>query len=129
VIPFCEKAFDTICDGSADFEDQPAAGFQRTLRLRDQAFDYFEACGAGENRIARFEFADFKLYLVGFGFAHVGRIGYHEVESGIKTLQQIGLMKMNSFFELMAGGIETGDFESIGGNVGGVELGLREFFS
>ena len=37
-------------------------------------------------------------------------------------------MEVDAGFELMAGSVGTGDFESGGGIVGGVDFCLREFF-
>ena len=37
-------------------------------------------------------------------------------------------MEVDAGFELMAGSVGTGDFEGSGGNVGGVDFCLREFF-
>ena len=37
-------------------------------------------------------------------------------------------MEVDAGFELLAGGVGPGDFEGRGGNVGGVDFCLREFF-
>src|SRR5271170_6586359 len=123
-----EQALDAVRDGSTDLDDQPASRLEGGPRLRDQAFDHFEPRGACENRVAGFEFADFELHVVGFGFADVGRVRYHEIESGgSEALQQIRLVEMNSVLELMAGSVGPGDFEGGGGNVRRVDFCLREF--
>ena len=99
------------------------------MGLRDQAFDDFQSCRAGENRVARLELADFELDLIFFGFANVGRIGDDEIKgAGIESVQQIGLMKMNAAVELVTSGVGAGDLERGGGDVCRVNLSLREFF-
>lgn len=128
LVPGGEQALDAVRDASADLDDQPATGFQRGVRLRDQALDYFESCRSCENRLAGFEFAHFELHLVCFGFADVRWIRYDEIEcEGIETLEQIGLLEVNSAFELMAGGIGMRDFECGRGDVGGMDLCLWKF--
>ncbi len=94
LIPSVEQKFDSICDGPTDLDNQPAAGLQRGVRLRNQSLDHFYARGSCEDRIARLKLADFELHLVFFGFANVGRIRYHKIKHvAIETLQQIGLWK------------------------------------
>jgi len=128
LLPSVEQSLDAVRDGSADLDDQPATGFQRGVRLRNQAFDYFESCRSRKNRIAGFEFPDFELYLVCFRFADVGWVRYYEIEcEGIETLEQIGLVEVNSAFELMARSIGMRDFECGRGNIGGVDFCVREF--
>ena len=128
MLPLAEQRPYAVCNGSADLEDEPAAGLQRAVRLRDQVFDYFQSCGAGEDCVARLKLADLQLYLVGFRLSDVGGIGHYEIEvSRIETLQQIALMETNSALALMAGGIGLGYFEGSGRDVGRVDLSLRKF--
>ena len=97
--------------------------------MRDQAFDYFQSRGTGEYGAAWLELADFELYLVFFRFTHVWRIGYYEIKpAGSETLQEVGLVKVNPIFELMAGYVDAGDFECSSGNVRGVDFGLGKCF-
>ena len=51
------------------------------MRLGDEPFDYFQSRVARKNRPTRLEFADFKLHLVFFRFAHVGRVGNYNVKA------------------------------------------------
>ena len=113
VVPSRQQLPHALCDGAADFHYQPALRLQRFAGLRNEAFDHFQACVAGEDRVARLMFADFELYLVCFRFAHIRRIRNHEIESsGLKPLQQVGVMEVDPDLELMAGRIGTRDFES-----------------
>jgi len=121
-------------DGAADFEDEPSTGTERGVGLRDEAGDDFEAGGSGEDGVTWFELADFELDLIFFGLADVGRIGDDEIESFrgravfLQKIEEVGFVEVNAGFELMAGGVGAGDFESGGGNVGGDDFCLREFF-
>ncbi len=99
------------------------------MGLRNQSRDYFGAGGSGEDSMARFEFADFELDRIYFRFAHVGWIGDDEVERVVfKSGEQVGLAKLNAGFELMAGGIGASNFERGGGDVGGMDFRLGQFF-
>ena len=98
------------------------------MSLRDQARNHLESRGSGEHRIARLELADFELHLIFFGFADVGRIGDDEIEGVVfEAREQVSLMELDAGFELMAGGVGAGDFQRGGGNVSGVDFGLRQF--
>ena len=66
VRPFVEQVLDTFDNSSADLDDQPSAGLQRGMGLRNQAFDHFQSCGPCKDCIARFKFSDFELHLVFF---------------------------------------------------------------
>src|SRR5437763_15967329 len=57
VIPSPEQALYPLCDRAADFHHQPATWPESGLRLRNQAFDHFQACRSGANGLARPEFA------------------------------------------------------------------------
>ena len=73
---------------SADFHHQPAAGFERGVGLRDEARDHLSSGVAGEDCVARLEFADFELHLVFFGLTNVGWVRYYEIERVcIQTLE------------------------------------------
>src|SRR5580692_5670159 len=99
------------------------------MRWRDQARDYFQSSWSRKHCIARLELTDFELHCVFFGFANVRRIGCHEIESaGTETSQQIGVVKMNPLFELVTSGVNAGDFERGGGNIGGVDFCIGELF-
>jgi len=129
VVPVLQEMLHLCGDGAADLEDEPSAGTESGVSLRNEAGDDFEAGGSGEDGVARFELADFELDLIFFGFADVGRIGDDEIESFREQAgEEIGLVEADAIFELMAGGVGAGDFEGDGGNVGGVDFCLREFF-
>jgi hypothetical protein len=109
LLPSAEQVFDAFRDSPTNLDDQPAAGLQSGMRLRNQAFDYFQPCGPCENSVSRLEFADFELHLIFFGFTDVRWVRHHEIECGeIERVKQIGLVKTNTVFELMAGGIDMG---------------------
>ncbi len=99
------------------------------MGLRDQARDHLHSRGSGKDSVPRFELADLELDLIFFGFADVGRIGDDEVEGIVlEACEQVGLMELDAKFELMAGGVGARYFERGGGNVGGVDFRLRQFF-
>ena len=99
------------------------------MRLRDEASDDLEAGGPGKDGIAGLEFTDFELYLIGFRFADVGRVGDDEVEGvGFESSKQVGLVKLDSRIKLMPGGVSAGDFKSRRRDVDSVDFGLRQLF-
>src|SRR3989442_11486681 len=129
VNPLREQAFHAFCDGAADFHHQPPTWLERSLSLRNKAFDYFQACWSGENSLARLEFADSKLDLILLRFANIGRIGHYKIKPrGFKALQQIGLVKLNSIFKLMPGCIPAADSKRSRRNIGGVNFGFGQLF-
>src|SRR6266566_4040263 len=129
VNPLREQAFHAFCDGAADFHHQPPTWLERSLSLRNKAFDYFQACWSGENSLARLEFADSELDLILLRFANIGRIGHYKIKPrAFKALQQIGFVKLNSIFELMPGCIRAGDFKRSRRNIGGVNFGVGQLF-
>ena len=82
------------------------------MGLWDEAPDHLKPRISRENRIARFILADFKLYLVGFRLADIGRIGNNEIErAALEALKQIGLMESNSIFEVEARRVGAGDLQ------------------
>src|SRR6266704_3813042 len=130
VNPLREQAFHAFCHGAADFHHQPPTWLERSLSLRNKAFDYFLACWSGENSLARLEFADSELDLILLRFANIRRIGHYKVKTRrFKALQQIGFSKLNSIFELVAGSVRAGDFQGSRRNIGGVNSGVGQLFS
>src|SRR5437763_15169650 len=121
VNPLREQAFHAFCDGAADFHHQPPAWLERSLRLRNKAFDYFQACWSGENSLARLEFADSELDLILLRFANIGGVGHYKIKPrAFKGLQQIGLVRLNTIVELMAAWIREGDFRRSRRDIGRV---------
>ncbi len=64
LVPAFEQPLHAVRKGSADLHHQPAPWFKRRVGLRDEPIDDLQPRGAGKNRIARLEFADFELHLV-----------------------------------------------------------------
>src|SRR5947208_15293645 len=58
VNPLREQAFHAFCDGAADFHHQPPTWLERSLSLRNKAFDYFQPSCSAENSLARLELPD-----------------------------------------------------------------------
>ena len=81
VVPVLQQLLHGCGDGAADLDDEPSAGTESGVGLGNEAGDDFEAGGAGEDGVSRFELADFELDLIFFRFADVGRIGDDEIES------------------------------------------------
>src|SRR5436309_2346451 len=96
IIPDAQKMFCFICNCATDFHNEPAPRMQGSVSLRNQPGDDLQSCWSGENGAARLEFPDFELHLVFFRLAYVGRIGNYEIEGWGETVEQIGLMKLNS---------------------------------
>ncbi len=126
--PAAEQLFYTSHDGPTHLHDQKSARFESPVCLRDEAGDDFQSCRAGEDRATRLELANFKLDLIFFRFADVGRVGDDQIKSaGIESLEQIALAKTNAAIEPVTSGVSVGDLESRWGNVSRVNLSLREF--
>lgn len=80
VVPVLQEMLHWCGDGAADLDDEPSAGTESGVGLGNEAGDDFEAGGAGEDGVSRFELADFELDLIFFRFADVGRIRDDEIE-------------------------------------------------
>src|SRR3989442_3078688 len=118
-IPSPEQAPCPLCNRAADFHYEPATWLERSLRLRNQAFDHFKPSWTGKNRIPRLAFTDFELDLIFFRFANVRGVGHYKIKArGFESLQQIGFAKLNSIFELMASSVRAGDFNRSRRNIG-----------
>jgi hypothetical protein len=61
-VPSRQQVAHSIGDCPADLEYQPAAGPEYGVRLRDKAFDDFQAGWSGEDGISGLELADFELH-------------------------------------------------------------------
>ena len=97
---------------------------------RDEACDHFQSGWSREDGITRLELANFELHLIFFRLADIGRVGDDEVETAVlETLEQVGLVELNTRFELMAGGVGTGDLQRRGRDIGGVDFSLGQFLS
>ena len=118
VVPAVEHAADTIHDRAADFYSQPATRFQSGVCLRNKALDYFQTGGASENRVSRLKFSYFELYVVGFGLSNIRRIRHDEVKFRIpESGKQVGLVEVNSRFELMTRRIRLCNFQNCSRNI------------
>ncbi len=100
------------------------------MGLRDEACDHFQSGWSREDGVTRLELANFELHVIFFRLADVRRIGDDEVETAVlETREQVALVELNTRFELMAGGVGTGDFECGGRDVSGVDFSLGQFLS
>src|SRR3984957_894294 len=71
LIPASQQGFSFGRNGTGDFHDEPSAGTKGIVSLRNEAGDDLEPGGAGEDGVARLEFADFGLRLTFFGLADI----------------------------------------------------------
>src|ERR1700687_53384 len=120
---------DRTCYGAADLEDEPPTRTQRSVSLRKKPCNDLDSGRSAKHGIARLKFPNLELYLIFFRFADVGRVGDDKVRArNIEALEQVGLMELDSFFQLMAGGVGARDFESCSRYIGRVDFSMRKFF-
>jgi hypothetical protein len=130
VVPGVKKSLYLASNRSADFQDEPSAGSQCCMSLRKQASDDLGPDSTGKHGVARLKFADLQLNLILLRFANIRRVGDNEVQAGqIESVEQVRWMEVDSFLELMAGGVGAGDFERGSRYIAGVDFGVRKFFS
>ena len=100
------------------------------MGLRDEARDHFQSGWSGEDGVTRLELANFDLHVIFFRLADIGRVGDDKVETAVlETREQVGLVELNTGFELMAGGVGTGDLQRGGRDISGVDFSLGQFLS
>jgi hypothetical protein len=127
IVPRGEQDHDRLRLGVTDLHEQPTAGTQSLMRLRNQAADHVEAFVPGEDRHARLVVLDDLLDLVSFVEPDVGRVGDYEIEAGIAddVGEDVALGEMHADTE--APGVGARDFQRRGREIDGVNLGLRQF--
>lgn len=116
-------------NGPADLEYQPTAGTEGVVGLRDEAFDDLETSRPSEDGLFRLEFANLELDLIFFRFADVGRVGDDEIELFWRQAsKEIGLVKADLRCEGVTSGVGPRDLQGFGGDVGGVDFRIGQFF-
>lgn len=113
-------------DHGAEFDDQLAAIVQTLDGIVEQPGDDFGSIGTGQQRAARFEFADGGWQFVVLGLADVRRVAADHVEGlvGFQPIVQIALQQRDSIGELEVLDVPLSDVESGQADVDGGDLRL-----
>ena len=125
-----EDAPDDTLHVVSDLEHQPAAGFERSMRLRDQPSIYRKPVAGRDKRDARFMIADLGRQRLMFSWIDVRRVAHDEIELRAEMFQrikQISKVEIQAVFAVKQAGVQARDIERAIGDFACVDRRILPF--